>query len=353
LAFSIAVRRKQDVDWTSCVFLAFWLYLFLNACFIGEWQAVRRLLVLLVFSYTMHSVLNNFFVFRVLISLVVCFVTFCALFSLCSLGISGELDFSHRATRIDGSGIENFADFGNTIDAGTRYMPVLAFSIWLALTAKKRIAIIGWSLCAFPIAIFLYFTWARTVWLASVTSLIVLMSFLSSKHAKRAAFWVAVVAAVFLLVFKSQLVFLETVGRGLSQRDVIWSNVIERMPDHWLVGYGGGAAPGAFHLSDGFVVHHVHNLYLEILYQYGLTGVILMLSASIACLVRLYCLRRNPLAVLWLAILSGGLLAMCFAMSNFVGPPNRIWIYYWLPVAGCLATSLKRYPDMKTSNESL
>jgi hypothetical protein len=48
-------------------------------------------------------------------------------------------------------------------------------------------------------------------------------------------------------------------------------------------------------------------------------------------------MRKNPIASLWLALLSGGLLAMTFDLNAFASSPNIVWIYFWLPVSGCLA----------------
>jgi O-antigen ligase len=250
-----------------------------------------------------------------------------ALFSQISLeGIS----FSYRATPIE-------AGFGNPVDAGTHYAPVFTFIVWLALTATKRLGSCIWSICALTLTILLYLTWSRTAWLAGFVSVTFLLCFLAHRIVKKISIYAFVISIILLIIYEHQVVLSEIIGRGLTQRDIIWLNIIDRMQGYWLVGHGAGAKLGTFFLQDGFTVSHAHNLYLEVLYQYGLGGVILMLISSFACLVKLFRLRKDQLAALWFSLLVSGMLAMCFAMSNFVGTPNRIWVFYWLPLAGALA----------------
>jgi O-antigen ligase len=335
---SIASFRKPVLNGNTLVFLLFWFYLFLNALFFGDAQAMRRLVVLLVFVHVIAISLNDLLFFRRLISITAITATLCALFSVVYHVAFGELNINYRATPISGSGFGDFAEFYNPIDAGTHYVPSLVFSTWLALTSNRRIAAIGWTFCAVIIAVFLYFTYARTAWLAGMVSTSILLLFLARPHIKKALLWIAGIAALLVVIFGHEAIIYEFTERGLSSRDEIWASVISRLDGHWIFGYGAGSDLGSFSVENGAqILGHAHNLYLQVLYQFGLVGLILMVFTSIFCIVRLFRLRTNVLATLWLAILSGGLLSMLFAMNNFVGVPNRIWIYFWLPVAGCLA----------------
>jgi O-antigen ligase len=339
--FAAVVSRHWPVltDTNLLVFMLFWLYLFLNACFFDNVQIMRRLAVILAFVYVLSIPLKDAVFCRRLLSIIVGVISFCALFSIAHHIALGEFSFGYRATPISGSGLENFAEFYNTIDAGTYYAPSLAFSIWLALTSNRRIAAIGWALCAFVIAVFIYFTFARTVWLASMAFMLVLLRFSATPQVRKMVFF-AIGALLLIVMALSDSTISYELDRGLSQRDEIWKDVLSRMPGHWIIGHGAGTSPGPFSIgNETLTVWHIHNLYLQVLYQFGLIGLLLMLVTSAACIVKLFRMRTNTLAALWLAVLSGGLLAMFFAMNNFVGAPNRIWIYFWLPVAGCLALS--------------
>jgi O-antigen ligase len=321
---SIFSGYKPRLDVASLIFLSFWLYLFLNACVFGNWQIARRLLVILLFIHVCAVILSNPVICRPVIVFSVTPAWFSAMMALFLPILLGELSFSHRATPIE-------AGFGNPVDAGTFYTPMLVFITWLAVTAKNRLTACGWASCAFALAVLLYVTWSRTAWLTGFVSVALLLFLLAPKAVKKISIWILIAGTTMLLA---------TIERGLTYRGVIWSNIIDRMQGHWLAGHGAGADLGTFSLPNGMIVAHAHNLYLEVLYQYGLSGVALMLIASFTCLVKLFRLRKDRLAVLWFALLVSGMLAMCFAMSNFVGVPNRIWIFYWLPLAGALAMPL-------------
>jgi O-antigen ligase len=335
--FSILSLRKPVLDGNLFVFMLLWFYLFLNACFIGEEQATRRLAIILVFAYVATPFLRDYYFCRKIIICVVGVVTFCALFSLVYHAVLGELNFSYRATPISGTGFKNFGEFYNTVDAGTNYAPSLAFATWLSLTANRRITVIVWASCAFILAAFIYFTYSRTAWLFGMISVSILLLFMATPQAKKVVLRIVCGIAVLVLVFGQEPILYEFTDRGLTFRDEIWTYLVSKMPGYWITGHGAGMNLDSFPDGDGRTVGHAHNLYLQILYQFGLTGVILMLFSSISCIVKLFRLRTNALASLWLSVLSGGLVAMLFAMNNFVGVPNRIWIYFWLPVAGCLA----------------
>ncbi|MDR3158972.1 MAG: O-antigen ligase family protein [Zoogloeaceae bacterium] len=334
---AVAFRCKPVLDLNLMIFLLFWIYLFLNAYFFDNAQIMRRLTVILIFVYVSAISLKDFCFCRKWIAIVTGIIAFCALFSIAAHMIRGELSLSYRLTAISGSSFENFAEFHNSIDAGTYYAPSLAFAIWLALSSKKNIAIINWALCAFIIAAFLYFTYARTAWLASMAFIGILFMFMATPRVKKLVFWIVGIAIFLSVIFASDVILYEFTERKFSHRDEIWKDVISSLSGYWIFGHGAGAKPGAFFIGNGKYVWHMHNLYLQVLYQFGLSGLILMLIVSVACLAKLFRLRSNALASLWLAILSGGLLSMFFAMNNFVGTPNRIWIYFWLPIAGCLA----------------
>jgi hypothetical protein len=77
-----------------------------------------------------------------------------------------------------------------------------------------------------------------------------------------------------------------------------------------------------------------------------------MVVTGLALLGKLFRLRQNPLVALWLALLAAGLLAIMFSMSNFIGAPNRIWIFYWLPIAAALAFSLPAVRKTKVPQDA-
>ncbi|MDR1647700.1 MAG: O-antigen ligase family protein [Zoogloeaceae bacterium] len=328
--YALFSKRRPSFDTSHVLFAVFWGYLFLNASGFGEMQSMRRLSMILLFILMGSATLNRSVVFRPIAACAMVPVLVVTFWTVGALAVQDAIHFSYRKMPFE-------ANFGNTVDAGTHYVPILVFVTWLALTAKQRLIACAWGACALMLVVLIYLTWSRTAWLSGTISVALLLMFLASRKIRKIALLSFAAVTLLIAIYGRQVILLETVGRGLSQRDDIWTNILERMSGHWIFGHGAGANLGIFVLSPEISVAHAHNLYLELLFQYGVCGVFLMVLASLACLLKLFRLRRNPLAVLWLALLVGGMLAMGFAMSNFIGTPNRIWIFYWLPLAGALA----------------
>jgi O-antigen ligase len=343
LLFSVKRIRRPPLDSTRLVFLLFWLYLVMNACFFGEFQAARRMLIILGFMYVAGITLNNLPVCRKLLGVGALVGGFCALISIVSHTILGDLSLTYRVTPIHGSGIGNFAEFGGTPAAGTNYAPSLVFAAWLALTGKQRSAAIGWVVCAFAIAIYVYFTYLRAAWMASLTSIVVLLLFTATPRIKKLSLLTAGIAILAIILFNHEIVLYEFAERGLTHRDEIWEVTLSRLSGHWMTGYGAGVKIDPIAVANGaqIIIKHTHNLYLEILYSTGLIGLGLMLLTSMLCVVKLLRERANILAVLWLSLLLGGLMAMLVDLDSFISSPNLVWIYFWMPVAGCLVILAK------------
>ena len=85
------------------------------------------------------------------------------------------------------------------------------------------------------------------------------------------------------------------------------------------------------------LIAHPHSIYLEVLFNYGLFGLIGFLSVFLAACRRFYVYRHDPFALLWLAVLAGAMVAMIFDFSSVVTTPNLLWLWMWLPLGWALA----------------
>jgi O-antigen ligase len=332
------IRQKEwNISW--CFFLLFWGYLFLNAGFIPDSpQMLRRLFIILVFVYTASCALTNPAAIRRLMIVLALLGGLCALLSLITHAFQGNLTLAYREYSIHGSGIGRLAEFGNTNVAGINYAPSLVAAVWLALTTGRRARIWQWLACAFFIAVYIYFTYSRNTWLASIFSIGILLLALGTPKARKNSFMIMFATGILVIVFGHDAIMYELTERGVTGRDEIWQTVFERLSGHWITGYGAGAKTSPIVFHDGMeITARIHNIYIEILYQFGMIGLTLMLVTSFLVIFRLIAMRKNPIASLWLALLSGGLLAMTFDLNAFASSPNIVWIYFWLPVAGCLA----------------
>jgi len=333
--------------------MIFWGVLFLNACFVAESsQMIRRLLIILMFIHVAAISLEDFSVFRRLIVILAATGGACALLSILVHVFQGNLVLTYRESPIHGAGLGRLAEFGGTIAAGTNYVPSLVAAIWLALTEARKNVAVKWLACAFFIAVFVYFTYSRTAWLASLASTIILVMTAAKPEVRKPALLGGIMVMVLVGIFGHNIIQYELMERGTTGRNEIWQTVFERLSGHWLTGYGAGVDtnPIAIHGGAQIIEKHMHNLYVEILYQFGLIGLASTLVVSMLLVLELFRLRANKMASFWLALFSGGLLAMLFDLDAFASSPNVVWIYFWLPIAGRLAIVQSSFPRSVPSN---
>lgn len=328
----------------ALLLLGFVVYLALNSVVLGDGKTARRVLLLMAFFLAVPLIavhcrngLWRLLEVMVVASALVAVVTFV------SLSGQGLLSFEYRAMSISASGIAGFADFENSVLAGLE----LAFSavvvLWLLLHARNWPARGLWLGCGALIALYVFLTFSRTGWLALAVSALLLFFTIEDQRRRKQVLAALVVAGLLFLVLFHERIAYELFGRKLSHRDEIWQMVLQLMPGHWIFGHGAdtgvaqslGLRPLAG--SEPMLIAHAHNIYLEVLFNYGWVGLAYFLVVLLTACRRLYARRHEALTRLWLAVLAGAMVAMVFDFASFVSTPNLLWLWLWLPLAWALA----------------
>ena len=160
----------------------------------------------------------------------------------------------------------------------------------------------------------------------------------------RAIFWGlfvgAVILALVVITIKFPQVFSVEVERGTTNRDLIWTMVIDSMPGYWFAGHGAGVEMSQMSIPGQTVVN-THSLYLEVLFQYGVVGLLLFLVALLMA-TRAMWTERSDLSVLGVSLLAGSIGVMFFELHSFIHSPNLIWLWIWFPMAIALGSQFKR-----------
>lgn len=249
------------------------------------------------------------------------------------------LDFRYRAFRLHSSGVPGFAEFFNPIISGMHMAFAGLTACWCVLFARTPAARIFWFLCLSVIAIYVFLTYSRSAWLAIGLGGLVLLILRG-----RAIFWGifvgAMILALVVITIKFPQVFSVEVERGTTNRDLIWAMVIDSMPGYWLAGHGAGIEMSQMSIPGQTVVN-THSLYLEVLFQYGVVGLLLFLVALLMA-TRAMWTERSDLSVLGVSLLAGSIGVMFFELHSFIHSPNLIWLWIWFPMAIALGSQFKR-----------
>lgn len=339
------------LDAFQLLLVLFLCYLGANAVIVAEdAQAVRRLVFLLcfVFLVAMLDVRSRYW--QILLGWSAVLGAGFALLSLINLYDSGRLFSAYRAGRLFSSGIPEVADFGNTIVAAMHYAVCFCAAMWLYFTARHRFALFCWACCATIIATYVILTYARSGWVACLVGALMLLIVLYRRERWMRSMFFLLGLLVLLAFFLYEYSGYELGVRGVTHRDEIWSVVISRGLSSWLWGHGACAALEPIIINEGrAVVRNAHSVYLEVFYQLGLIGLMMMVAVLVGALWRLarYCLaEKEGVASFALALLAAAAVVMSVEMNGFISTPNLVWQWFWLPLGialGCRRSSNVAY----------
>lgn len=345
ISVTLYLGYKANIPkWSGVGFsiIALLVYIALNSIFLEEGvQSVRRIIFI------------GFFVFMVanfwreprlpiwlLTSLALIGAVFAG-FSLINLYRLGELSSTYRAGAVFSSGVDGVADFGNTIVAAMHYAVCFSAALWLLLRTESRYAVVVWILCSLIIGAYTVMTFARTGWVASLVVFIVLAIFtLRSKNWRRV---IPVLISVSLLFIWFSLTYLDyELVRGVTHRDEIWLTVLERAQSHPFFGHGAGQPLEPISIKNGAAfVRTAHSTYMEVLYQFGIVGLLMMLALVLSTITVLSISAIKHRAVLsdvWaLAVFVAACIVMLVELNGFVDSPNLLWIWFWFPIGIALS----------------
>lgn len=326
------------------VVLAFLSYAALSSLFLGDAKVARRALLMLAFLLAIYTICRE--VQYRCVQVLQAMVMASSLVAIATLWLhwqSGLLFTGYREAAISGTGILGFAEFENSVLASLEMSFSLIVCAWLALRARHWPERIVWVLCALPILLYVYSTFGRTGWLATAIGFLALIM---QHPGLRARYMLLVILLVNIsligALFHERIAF-ELFTRSLTHRDEIWAMVLNLMPGYWLIGHGADASVENLlgtQLLGGqfpFVINHSHSIYIEVLFNFGVLG-LLGLLAVLACAFRqLWIARNTELARLWFAVLTGMTVAMAFDFSSLISTPNLVWLWLWLPISWAVA----------------
>ena len=325
---------------------AFLFYLAVNSIALGEGKAARRVLLLGAFFVGMAFVIAYARVSqKKLMGVMVVTSAVVAVITIVTLSRQGVLNFAYRQGSISNSGISDFADFENSILAGLQMGFSAVTALWLLFQARSLAFKLCWTLCVAITLAYIYLTYGRTAWLATVASSGIILLWMAERRWRIRMLVVGfVLGGVILFLFNERIAY-EIFERKLTYRDEIWTMVLELMPGHWIFGYGADASvaellgPRPLGGGEPILIAHAHSIYMEVLFNYGVVGLGFLLVVILASFWQLHSRRDQPIAILGLAVLFGGTLGMAFDFSSFVSTPNLLWLWFWLPVAWALVLS--------------
>ena len=224
-----------------------------------------------------------------------------------------------------------FSTFGNPNNYAEYLMMFLPFCfVRMAQVKKPLLKVSGFASFILPLTALL-FTYSRSGWIAFAIAVLVFILM----YNKKLLIPLVVLAVVALpLLPQSVLNRILTIGNmadtSSSYRFVIWEGTLEMLKKYWFTGIGLG--PEAFRLiypgyalPRAITAPHSHMLFMEILIEMGILGVLTFLAFTICLVVR----SRTAAKISQSSFLRN----MCFAAAatmagiGFIGLVEYVWFY--------------------------
>lgn len=235
-----------------------------------------------------------------------------------------------REFRLHELGWHGLADLDHPIIAGLYYGFFAVLLCWFFVSFPIRIwqgGLLGTGMLG--LLFYVLFTFSRGAWFSMACAIVVLLVLVPNIKA-RTLLGLGLLTAGLLALFFWPEIQAER-GVGLSNRDQIWNNWLEKLPDFWFFG-GGGGADLYYKFANGYETYHAHSLYLQIWYEFGVVGFLLFVGLLLSLLCKAWQCREQPLARLGAAFLVFAMVAMVSDIYAIFHRPSPYWVVFWLPV---------------------
>ncbi|GEK84965.1 O-antigen ligase family protein [Microbacterium aerolatum] len=204
-----------------------------------------------------------------------------------------------RENLLDGGRIQGIVGNSNML-AIICLFAIITFGIQIAMRARWRVTHALWTLLA---AYLMFRASSATAYLCALAAAVVLLVAILIRRTRtpggRTRIYaicggIVAVAIVALVVFREPL--FTALGRGADltgRTDLVWTKVLERAAQHPIFGNGFSSpwiptdpAFDQWIVDHGITVFHAHNMWLDVLMQLGVLGVVLMAAAYLSLLWR-------------------------------------------------------------------
>lgn len=189
-------------------------------------------------------------------------------------------------------------------------------------------------------------TWCRGAWLGALVSLLLFFLIYSRRSVAYILLGGALVPAASLLLPSNVVSRFTSIGSvsdsSAAYRISAWRGVGRMLGDHWIGGIGfGETAFSAVYPTFSYAgiegIHHTHNLYLQILSEMGVAGLLALLFVLVLFVQNVfeyvYKMRNQGEAVVAVAGLMSVGASLIMGLTDYIWYSPRLFLMFWIVVA--------------------
>jgi hypothetical protein len=245
--------------------------------------------------------------------------------------------------------LQSYGKLNHSVLAALVYGLCLSLCVALQQGTPRRYRIpLTMAALVFVITLYLCGSLGILVGFAVALVFVITHQLVSDRH-WRQRYWLALIGVAIggLLLSNEYISVLITyLPRGLSFRDVIWSEMVAQMSlSTWLWGHGLGHSL-QIRMDSGVSFPHPHSIYFTMLHSTGAVGLTMLLAILTTALTTTYRLA-TPQAKIAGTLLAFGMGALAVDGDQIMTKLDVHWLLIWLPLAMIAAQQLRS----KTSSE--
>ena len=237
------------------------------------------------------------------------------------------------------------ATFDNPNVYATYLLLAIPFSLAFLIAKGERSKtphIVGFVL----LSVCMIETWSRGAWLGILVSLVLFFLVYTRRSVAYLMLGGAVLPVASLLIPESVVNRFLSIGSAsdssATYRISAWRGVGRMLQENWFGGIGVGesafsAVYPAFSYAGIQAIRHTHNLYLQILSETGIVGLVVFLLIVILfvqnCFEYLYRMRKGTDNGIVVAGLSSVVAVLIMGLTDYVWYNYRVFLMFWLVIA--------------------
>lgn len=329
------------------IFLSFMLWYFLIANLIRSWEWVERAVSSLLCSaviVALYGIYQNFFV--------------SAVTTWQDVGMFSD---------ISGRVVSTFENPNVLAEYLILCFPIAAARLFEADTKRRRLV----SLCVCGVlGACLVFTWSRGAWLGLLIGMFLFFLFFSDKTLVAVLFGLCAVPFLPFVLPDSITNRFLSIGNladtSTSYRVHIWQGVLKMLRDHFLGGIGVGVDVfqkiyPLYSLSGIESAPHSHNLYLQVLVECGIFGLLVFLIFLLVYAQYGFTRLSKPMnpryRLLFAGIFCGVVAVLAQGMTDYIWYNYRVFLMFWISIGltaavGRTSQSETRSPENEPAQDA-
>ena len=214
-------------------------------------------------------------------------------------------------------------------------IPMIIGLLWTEKGWKRK-SMLFISLCLCAIALIL--TFSRGCWLGIILAVAILAVIINKKFIFLGIIMLFIMPFILPESIINRFMSIGDMGdSSTSYRVYIWMGTLAMLKDYWLSGVGMGITSFntiyPIYSYNGIIAPHAHNLYLQVLVEYGIVGFGVMAGVMFNYFKEIIISLKSKKNILLSSMMAGMFGFLLQSMTDYTWYNYRVFLMFWIIIA--------------------